>query len=446
MAKKDLKAALFAKLDDAYKSGPLADAAAQMSGLSPAPITAMVNASALAAEEQTAQPARQHSEQHSEQLGEQLGEYSVGRPKGHPTEQLIGQPDEQHKKQHNEHVGKQGNRQLSGQDVKQHAGQLTGYPWALLTRNQDQVLRFLCERGGGFTNMQVLCGETGIPYGTARNAIAILEKCGYVTNKKAHKEHAFHGFIYTINEQLCAAYQMQQNGQLNEQLTQQLGRQHVGQLTGQLIGYPYLPLTRAFPKVLEEGKDLNLTSSKQAIAGHLDGQPDQHLTEHPAVRPQAQSEILSDPEHLYWKDLGLNEKKVASWMKETGMDAAEMDLSLRYARFSFLKDPGKVKSPMDLFYTIIKREGCFTPPVGYKSLKQIRLDRAVAELERKRQEDLQEEKLERDLAFDRIFQDKQSAEYLNLKAQVVTPGGLPLSGKMLESAMREAFISSMPPS
>jgi len=354
----------------------------------------------------------QHAGQHDGQLSEQ--------PAGQLTEQLEGQlaPVEQLVGHLSEYPAGHPDGQLTEQVVGQPSGQLDLQSRLLLTKNQVAILQFLYEKGGGFTNMQVLCNSTGIAYGTARHCIAILETGGYITGKKARKQHAFHGFVYTLDEQRC-----------REQLGQ-LGGQVAGQLEGQL-------LTCAIKRVLEGEEAKTLLPSKSTVPtapGQLEGQ----LTGH-----QKPGSFFADPEHLYWKDLGLTEKKVASWMKETEMDTEEIDLSLRYARFTFLKDPGKVKSPIDLFYTIIKRDGCFLRPSDYKSLKQIRLDRAVAERERRLQEDLQEERLDRELEFDKIFQQKDSDEFLRLKTLAGKSGGMALSGRMLETSMREAYFSSL---
>lgn len=51
------------------------------------------------------------------------------------------------------------------------------------------------------------------------------------------------------------------------------------------------------------------------------------------------------------------------------------------------------------------------------------------------------EKSKHELKFQQIMANPTGCEYQRLKAQVVVPGGLLLSGKMLEVSMREAFLN-----
>jgi len=318
-----------------------------------------------------------------------------------------------------------------------------------LNRRQGAVLYYLINRPGSIAQRQQIMAATGIPLPTIRDNIVCLTSEGFITKPVKYVYKSFQGFTYQINLVLCDRF-IAERGSEFETNRPSHGPSHEASFDPSFS--PYLATsdgssdgpsdvlrTRDYKPLEEEA--LNLLPSK-TVHQEQDTRHTARQTDR-MTGGQTGRQILSDPEHLYWKDLGLTEKKVSAWMKETEMDAEEMDLSLRYARFAFLKEPGKAKSPIDLFYTIIKRDGCFLKPADYKSLRQIRIERAIAEREARIKEDLEEERLERELAFDRIFQDKQGPEFLKLKAQVVNPGGFPLSGKMLESAMREAFLSSM---
>lgn len=325
-----------------------------------------------------------------------------------------------------------------------------------LTRRQGAVLYYLLGRPGFIAQRQQISAATGIPLPTIRDNIVCLTNENFITKPIKYVHKSFQGFTYTVNEELCNRFLVQRGFEFDGS-SPSLGtsvstshrtsyhpahRPSVGTSdeasdgTSDIRARDYMPL--------EEGKALSLTSSKTDVP-ELARRQTAHLTDREADRMtggETVGAVLADPEHLYWKDLGLTEKKLTTWMKETEMDANEMGLSLRYARFAFLKDPAKVKSPLDYFYTTIKRDGFFPKPVDYKSLRQIRIDRSTAEREARSHEDLQEERLERELAFNQIFQDKQSPEFLLLKAEVGKAGGLQLSGKFLETAMRDKFMQS----
>jgi len=327
-----------------------------------------------------------------------------------------------------------------------------------LNHRQGTVLYYLLHRPGYIAQRQQISAATGIPLPTIRDNIVCLTNENFITKPVKFVHKSFQGFTYTVNEELCGRFLTRRGFEFDAQGTSDRASvttshstsdypTHTsshstsdGALDGSSDGLSDVRARDYMP--LEEERALNLTSSKTIPSG-MDGRhtppPTYHMTGGQPGR-QTAGTVLSDPEHLYWKDLGLNEKKVASWMKETEMTADEMDTSLRYARFNFLKDPAKIKSPIDLFYTMIKRDGCVLRSPDYKSLRQIRTEQMQAERERRRQEDMEEEKLELDMAFDKIFQDKEGTEFKRLQAQVGRAGGMVLSGKMLEAAMREEFL------
>jgi len=313
----------------------------------------------LAIEQTEKQAIQQHSKQSDKQSNSQTTEQSFEQSSRHSLQQTI------------EHLPEQSIKQSS-----RHA-------WLPLNENQGRILMYLYERGNGLTNMDIVCAETLIAYGTARTAIDVLMKEGYVTNKVRHNGHAFRGFEYALNNHLCSLYISRIKG---EQSGEQSPWQSIKQLSNQTIRQ----------------------TSKQTVASFSSSFLEKE-------KPTTELEILNDPELRFWFGEGVTEKQVQTWMSEFQMTPEEISLSLRYGRFDIL-ERGDVQNSANWFYKILTRNGFYPKPVNYRSLVELK-----AEALQKQQES------------DREARDKIEAnEFENIFKAFIEDPGTPLFTQLFE--------------
>jgi len=275
---------------------------------------------------------------------EQTEKQSIQQDSKQPDKQPSRQTTEQSTKQATEQPLQQAIEHSQEQSIKQSSR----HAWLPLNENQGRILMYLYERGNGLTNMDIVCAETLIAYGTARTAIDVLMKEGYVTNKVRHNGHAFRGFEYALNNHLCSLYISRIKG---EQSGEQSSWQSIKQLSNQTIGQ----------------------TSKQTVGSFSSSS----LEEKPTT---TEPRILNEPELRYWAGEGVTEKQVQTWMTEFQMTPEEIALSLRYGRFDIL-ERGDVQSAANWFYKILTRNGFYPKPTNYRSLLEIK-----AEVLKKQQE------------------------------------------------------------
>lgn len=426
MAKKNLKDSLGALLDKAYSSGPLADAAAQMSGLQVTPSAALeepvaLNVSAPKIEAAAHQPvvvapiesvdngviASIHPTiQSSEpvihptiQPAIQLSIQSASHPSSHPLQHPTIQPS-QHPSSH-----------PSTERIM----------YQPLTPGQGKVLLFLVEKCAGATNVEAVSGATQIPVGTVKDALRALLKYGYMVGKWRIVRHDFHGFGYSLNHQMCTEYVAKVNGLPHPSvhpLNQPSAHPSIQPTIHPFI-QPSIPLSSSSNSIKTTTKTLSVDN-------------------------------MEHPELDWWCERGLTADQVAGWAAEFSIPSEQILQALKHAAFDIPVQEakrGEKIDPFNWFYAGLKRFGTYRRPVGYRPLEQILLEEAKAQREEREKlaRELAEERergevAAQELKFQQVLSDPTGAEYQRVKALVSTPGGLPLSGKMLEAAMREAFL------
>lgn len=395
-------------------------------------------------------PSKQAGKQVSKQAIKQTGEQTP-EPTSEPatkqasepaTEQvsnhLVQQPDEQQGRQLDQHPEEQPVHQAFQQVVEQPDQQPAKQPVAIksveedflsLTSNQSSLLTYLFN-AGGLTNMEQICGDTGIAYGTARSALAVLQREGYVTGKKQFNGHTFRGFSYTLNNNLCQMYfsrSVQQPAQQPfRQADQQVSR-HPFQSAGGQAG-------KQAGNSIEEGEEFkeNLLTSSEPVIGGID---------------------LDGPELGWWASVGLTVAKTAEWLrvfKKDGLNAKDLSNSLKYAWFDAtinkVQPQGRpIGNYFNWFFAYLP--GGYPAPVNYKSYNQVLIEKErqeLEEIERERNElvELRKRKLEaqKELAFQKLLLDPESKEYQALYAKV--SGFAKEAGEeALIYALRDAFFA-----
>ena len=345
------------------------------------------------------------SEQATKQGLQQLSK----QPNGLATEQASGQTSEQSTEQPIELARKR----ATEQHKEQASGQAGRYSWLPLNEKQGKILLYLYDYGQGLTNMDIIVAETIVAYGTARKAIDVLVKEGYIINKQQHNGHAFRGFEYTLNNHLCSLYvtrikEEQATEQASRQPQWQQNKQATERASGQANKQANGPISSRF---LE--KDLEPTTSKTGV--------------------------LEDPELRFWRGEGVTEKQVQTWMNEFQMSQDEIVISLRYGRFDILEKGDTVQNPANWFYKIMCKNGFYPRPANYRSLAEIRAEALEQDLSREKEIKQRLAVAEAERAFQSIFSDPECTEYKELFGRVngfaQEEGGI-----ALETAMREAFL------
>ena len=316
----------------------------------------------------------------------------------HLNDQTINQSNNQTDNQSPQQAPKQTTKSLVQQTIKQYDGQSnqqSKYIWLPLNEKQGRILLFLYENGGGLTNMDIICMDTEIAYGTARNAIDVLIREGYVTNKNRHNGHLFRGFEYTLNNHLCSLYvsrirdeqsHKQPYGQSPEQSFQQTIKQLGNQANKQSNNQTNNQTKGAISsKVFKE--DLNLTTTGTGI--------------------------FDDPELKFWKGEGVTEKQVQNWMTEFQLSHDEIVMSLRYGRFDIL-ERGDVNNSANWFYKILTRNGFYPKPANYRSLPEIKAEALLQQQERDREAKAKIEEVEFEAKFQAFLEDSDSPLFKEL--------------------------------
>lgn len=290
-----------------------------------------------------------------------------------------------------------------------------------LTLAQGKVLLYLLEKVSGATNVGIISTSTGIPLGTVKDALRALCKAGYIVEKWRIVQHAFRGFGYSLNHKKSTEYAALVRGatqQSNHPSSQQRSQDDV-----QPSPHPVIMPSRTLSSSCNPR-----TTTRTNVRINLD-----------------------HPELDFWVEKGLEPKVVAGWMEEFGISAEVILQSLKHAAFDIPIQEMKRGEQIDAFnwfYKGVQRFGNYRRPPGYKPLEQILLDEAQKEreeLEKLAQaladERERHERASQELKFQQIMSNPTGREYHQLKAIVDSRGGPTLSGKMLESAFREAFLS-----
>lgn len=308
--------------------------------------------------------------------------------------------------------------------------------WLPLTKNQGQILLFLYQKGGGLTNMDLIIYDTGIPYGTARSALEALIREGYVSNKKRFVGHAFRGFSYEINNEMCDQYVarvLDNQSAISQQSVQQLVQQSIKQTTQQ-------PARQTIEQTI--GSSINQAGKPKEEVSF-----EERLT---SSKPQAGGIELNDAELRWWAAQGLTTAKTAEWLRQfadQGLIAQDLAQSLRYAWFDAavnqIKPAGKpIDRPLNWFFSFLP--GGYARPTNYKTQQQLELEREQAELDELEQQARQLTEIRRkkrkallELQFQQILAG-EGEEYQTLLG-AVNSFEREMGGDVLENAMRLKF-------
>jgi hypothetical protein len=351
----------------------------------------------------TEQAIKQTIQQFTEQTDKQSNSQTTEQSPKQPIKQSAEQPDQQSIK----HSLEQSPKQTGKQTLKNI--------YLPLNENQGRILLFLYEHGQGLTNMEIVCAETAIAYGTARTAIDVLIKEGYVMNKERHNGHSFKGFEYSLNNHLCSLY-----------ATRVRGEQSAEQSTWQSIQH--------------SSKQSNKQTVEQTINRTVTPFSSRSLLDE---KPTTAEDLLRDPELGYWKEKGVTNRQIEKWAEEFSMEMEMILQSLKHCRFEMVvlnhEEEKPIANPMNWFYKVLQRAGFYARPADYKSMAELRAEQM--ELAAREMIEVRERQAtaEAELAFQKILADPTGNDYQALLGQVDS-FAKDMGGKALETALREAFL------
>jgi len=418
MAKKNLKNALGALLDKAYSEGSLADAAAQMSGLSAPPPS----------------PAAKHHFQYTpppaipDKSGKEPSIYNLtgsltgqltGEQAGSITGEITDCPDSEPVYHPVQPVNKPASKPVKEPANPQphKTKEPVSYPlfepvnepdndkWAPFSERQGKILMYLIE-AGGIANREQISLVTGVNIATVKYALRMLTKAGFIGNIQLYINHKKRGFTYTMNAQMCQEYAARVNNP---------DRRPYHDPVRNPVNWPVnkpgteggsIPVgVRTAPLVVE--KDLNLTTNT------------------PTTALNTLAEILrDDPELEWWHARDLQSKQVETWMETAGCSEGSMLQSLRHFAFDMQENGREAemkKDPSNYFFSVLRKAGSYKAPTGYRSRAQ-RLADSEEELLReqlaeiKRLADIRHQREEAclELEFQKILSDPENAAYQDL--------------------------------
>ena len=291
-------------------------------------------------------------------------------------------------------------------------------PAYALTHRQGMVLTYLLQQDG-ITQRTAISAETGVPFGTVKDALAILAKRGFISKPGYFVNGQFRGISFIVNQAMCDDFIQKRGHEFNFTINQTV-IQPLNQPDGQTVVHP---------PGRSDGQKVPCFSSSSE--------------NHPTT---SESEILNleDPELIYWRDEGLNQKRLTQWIRETGITPDQLDISLRYARYDILKR-GDIEKPLNWVYHEIKRHGLYLKPTGYKSMLEIRLEEERAALHEKRRQTqelaelrLQQEEATLELEFQTFLTYPESPEYKEIFTGL-SDFEKKMRGKVLEVSLRRVF-------
>lgn len=377
---------------------------------------------------------KQASKPSTEQVAKQASELANGLATNQVSKQAEQQPDKQVEHQPTRQPLRQADQQLFRQPEQQPLKQPSSIKcveedFLSLTKNQSSILLYLYN-AGGLTSMEQICGDTGIAYGTARSALLILQREGYVTGKKQFNGHTFRGFSFTLNNNLCQLYFnrlfQQPIQQPIEQTVHQVAQRPLQQATGQASKQADNPIEEV------EVKENLLTSSKTVISG-ID---------------------LEGAELGWWVSIGLTVAKTAEWLREfsgAGLTSQDLSNSLKYAWFDAainrIQPAGRpIDNYFNWFYKYLP--GGYPAPGNYKSYTQVLIEKErleLAEIEREKNELVEirrrKQEAQKELIFQKLLLDTESKEYQALYEKV-SDFAKEEGDEALMFALRDAFFES----
>ena len=328
------------------------------------------------------------------------------------NKQAVKQSNKQSFQQLSEQSPQQSIRQSLQQTVQQTIEQSNANIWLPLTENQGKILLFLLERGAGLTNMDIICADTGIPYGTARSVIDTLVRGGYIVHKARYSGASFRGFEYVLNGQLCTMYANKVRGTNQEEIPWQAIQQSVKQSVQQSAGRPS-------PSSSSLKETQPTTTENQGL--------------------------LKDPELGYWREKGVNGRQLGKWAEEFDMSEEQILQALKYCRYEMVvlnhEEEKQINNTVNWFYKVMQRSGLYPKPAGYKSLAELRVEQMEQEAKEAQVLRERQEKAERALEFQKIMADPVCPEYqalLNQASEFSKDAG----GSVLIDEMESIFMGT----
>lgn len=258
-------------------------------------------------------------------------------------------------------------------------------PFFWMTSNQRLVLEFLITIPGGKTRLADICASTGVPYGTTRKAIDVLERNRCITKPKKLRIGQWQGFFIEVLEE----------GKRWSKVKSTLPDTFKGTLAGGHSGGH------------SEGHSPNSSSS---------------LLKETTTSGEAQLKLISTPELGYWRQKGLTSKQIESWAQQFRVTIDSVIESLSFCAFDMVDNAKEtkdsIKDVFSWFFRIFERTGGYPRPGNYRSHseKEIAKEKArIDELRRQSEElkSLREDavKAEMDLEFERMLNDPDSQRY-----------------------------------
>lgn len=171
------------------------------------------------------------------------------------------------------------------------------------------------------------------------------------------------------------------------------------------------------------------------------------------LKNKAKEILETHPEFGYWREQELSTNQIHEWHNEFGAKYESLQLSLRWCAFDMvhnnLEEEKDIKSPINWFYSIMKRRGGTYPkPTNYKSSDEIeeeileaRAKEKEQQAERMRKLRLLNDNLDHKIAFEEMMTDPESDLYK--KCLETLPSLLQQSnnkkGRLFNLSMQKAY-------
>lgn len=340
--------------------------------------------------------------------------HAVAQPASQSVEQTVIQPPHQTVTQSDGPSVSRSEAQMVGQTVLSPISQTVGQPEAYhyptvdlmmfsdpvigLTRNQCLVLLFVIHQPG-ITQRPAISEHTGVPFGTVKDALAVLVKKSFISKPKYFVNGDYRGFSYVTNRALCDDFLRKRGSEFNQMVTRPVSHP-AHQTAFQTVARPV--------SILDSCSDSQTVSQTGPFSSKVF--KDENLT-------TSKPGLLHEPELRFWAGEGVTERQVANWMSEFQLSKEEIVLSLRYGRFDIL-ERGDVQNSANWFYKILTRNGFYPKPANYRSMLEIRAEALKQQQERDREARAQVEAGEFERRFKEFIANPESPLYQDLLGQV----------------------------
>ena len=460
MARKDLKSALSAILDQAYSAGsPMAEAASAMAipAITPteppppapeniaAPINTEIKKQPSSAQPPAGEPTNDQAHYPDNEPVNKPDNDKVNQSTNKPVSEPDTYPDSDpavagaatdqsanEPAQHRDNKpvsypvndsGNEGTNKPAHSPVNYSVREPVNYPtkpvdpelWFPFTEKQGQVLLYLI-KAGGCANRQNISDDTGVNIATVKHTLRILSREGYVTGIKLYVNHSQRGFTYQINRHLCDEF--------------------YARLTGQPVNYPAnepagYPANRPIQQPTYNPVNKPVDSPLAPISSSRNNQ----------TTTTGNHQVLTGPESFYWLDTGLDERRCQTWLSEFGLTPEDLRVQLCWCRFDLIEN-GKeetVENPISWFYGILRRSGgSYARPANYRTPQEIRAEQMKRDQEAVAAAERELADLETQSLFDSILANPDGEDYQELLAGLneFERNG---SGRILATGLRRVF-------